>query len=142
MSKILPYLYIGDIDDVTNHNWLHSEGITHIVNCAKELDTGNICESFSYLKLSFDDAPDEKLFPRVKKGHDFIRKAMNGKGKVLVHCYAGISRSVSTACFHLMHEYGISFDEALRVIKKSRRIANPNSGFKKQLKSLVPRKRR
>jgi protein-tyrosine phosphatase len=49
--------------------------------------------------------------------------------KVLFRCYAGISRSVSVACWYLAETLGISKLEALELIKSKRPQAKPNTGF-------------
>lgn len=65
---------------------------------------------------------------------DFINHAASVGSGVLVHCMAGISRSVSMVAYHMMVTYGISYDEAIRIIRSRRHIANPNPGFVYQLK--------
>lgn len=65
---------------------------------------------------------------------DFINHANFVGSGVLVHCMAGISRSVSMVAYHLMVTYGIPYDDAIRIIRSRRSIANPNPGFVYQLK--------
>jgi atypical dual specificity phosphatase len=54
---------------------------------------------------------------------------------VLLHCAAGISRSVSLMAAYLMHRtrWQLSAYEALTYIRTRRRIASPNIGFCLQL---------
>lgn len=49
--------------------------------------------------------------------------------KILFRCYAGISRSVSVACWYLAETMGVSKTEALDLIKSKRPQAKPNAGF-------------
>lgn len=50
-------------------------------------------------------------------------------GNVLVHCFAGISRSSSGIIAYLMNKYGQTFTEALAYCKAKRPIVDPNPGF-------------
>ena len=54
--------------------------------------------------------------------------------KVLVHCHAGQSRSVAIVAAYLMRLEGLSFEETMDVIKQANPHANPNEGFREQLK--------
>lgn len=64
-----------------------------------------------------------QLIERVnRRGHGYPR--------VLFHCAAGISRSVSAAVYHLSHSIqGMTPSASLALVKKKRKIANPNKGF-------------
>ena len=73
--------------------------------------------------------------PYAKVGNHFINCALAKGSKVLVHCMAGISRSVSVVTYHLMITYGLSYDRAIKLIRSRRPIANPNSNFINQLRS-------
>lgn len=136
MSRILPNLYIGDYDDATNHMMLHAKGITHVLNCAEELNSDLFANCFISKKLSFDDLPSQRLSPQIFAGYSFINNAVEKGGVVLVHCAAGISRSVSTAIYYLMRKYNMTYDEAYKLILKNRKIARPNAGFQRQLREL------
>ncbi len=46
------------------------------------------------------------------------------KGNVLVHCYAGISRSAAIVIVYLMTCSDISFESALEFARKQRKIGN------------------
>ena len=49
--------------------------------------------------------------------------------RVLVHCYAGVSRSVTAVIWYLMCHQGHTWDEALELIRARRSVANPNIRF-------------
>jgi protein-tyrosine phosphatase len=64
-----------------------------------------------------------------------MKEAMHaeGGGAVLVHCYAGVSRSASCVIAFLMQECGLTFMEAMTYVRKKRPIVFPNFGFQRQL---------
>jgi protein-tyrosine phosphatase len=45
---------------------------------------------------------------------------------VLVHCYAGVSRSASVCIAYLMKKFNWSLEKSLWFIKSKRRFVNPN----------------
>lgn len=136
MHKILQYLYLGDDDDAKNYKLLRKEGITHVINAAIELKEYHP-DSFVYLSLKLEDCPKQCIRKACEKSHKFIQNAIRRGGKVFVHCYAGISRSSSMVIHHLIKQYKMHPDKALKFVQNIRKIVNPNSGFKKYLKSCV-----
>jgi protein-tyrosine phosphatase len=55
---------------------------------------------------------------------------MNGRN-ILVHCFAGISRSSTTVIAYMMKELGYTFRKALAHCKARRKEVLPNSGFQR-----------
>lgn len=53
---------------------------------------------------------------------------------MLVHCWAGVSRSTTIVISFLMAEHGMSLNDATEHVRKQRWFINPNPGFKNQLK--------
>jgi len=136
MSKILDWLYLGDVDDAHSHSWLHKHGITHVLNCAEELPNFHK-ECFVYMHCKLDDDPEQSLKNCLTRTFNFIEKARKTKnGRVLVHCYAGISRSASIVIHYLMRYYGMSFEQAKQFVKSKRSKIDPNKGFKHQLRQI------
>jgi predicted protein tyrosine phosphatase len=72
--------------------------------------------------------------PMIEIGYNFIDKAINSNNNILVHCMAGVSRSVSLVIYYLMKKYHMNFEKAIILIKEKRKVANPNDSFKNQLK--------
>lgn len=52
---------------------------------------------------------------------------------VLVHCYAGVSRSPALVIAYLMATKGWGLEEAYDFVKERRRIIKPNRSFINQL---------
>lgn len=69
----------------------------------------------------------------IEIGYHFINHAVSNNDIVLVHCMAGISRSVSLVSYYLMKKNGIPFSLSISTIKSKRPVANPNTSFKSQL---------
>jgi protein-tyrosine phosphatase len=53
--------------------------------------------------------------------------------RVLVHCRAGMSRSVTTAAMFLIRRFGLTAHQAMRAIKLKRPVAKPNNAFLEKL---------
>ena len=60
----------------------------------------------------------------------------NPNHKILVHCFAGRSRSVAVVLAYLMYKLHIPLSVALLHVRQFRASANPNSGFINQLKAF------
>jgi protein-tyrosine phosphatase len=54
----------------------------------------------------------------------------------MVHCLAGVSRSVSLSIAFLIKHKGMAYKEAYALIKGRRKIIHPNDGFIEQLKKF------
>lgn len=125
------WLFVGSQTSSMNFFAIKENKITHIFSAigpAQVKIPGVVYESVDIM-----DDPMQSLEYAVDKFIPFVLKARKDKGKVLVHCHAGISRSVSLILAYLIITQGFSFNEALDMVKKSRPIANPNPGFKNQL---------
>jgi protein-tyrosine phosphatase len=70
----------------------------------------------------------------MDESNKFIEKQLADDKKIIVHCMAGISRSVSLVLSYLMYKYKMSYEKALATVRKNRPIANPNEGFMRQLR--------
>jgi dual specificity phosphatase 12 len=81
-------------------------------------------------------APQEPIgryFPQMTAA---IRDAVASREAVLIHCAAGMSRSVSIAAAYLIAAGGLSAADAVAAIKRARPIADPNKGFMEQLEGF------
>jgi hypothetical protein len=100
MWEILPDLFLGDHGDSRDRQRLREQGITHIVNCSKELPCPFEGE-FVYLWLKLED-PDPAYEGKIPVFCAFI-DAGRKQGKVMVHCTGGVSRSPAVILAYLWH---------------------------------------
>jgi hypothetical protein len=136
--EVVQGLYLGNAEFASDLDLLKGLGVTHIVNSAKEVpDYFKGDFNFQYLHLMLNDIPEENISRFFEVSRNFIAEALDNGGVVLVHCWAGVSRSVTVVIYYLTKTYGISVKEALKIIRERRPIANPNVGFIKQLGNVV-----
>jgi len=134
IDLIIPHLYVGNIYAARNKNLLQSLHITHIVNAAEEIPN-YFPGDFDYLELKLrDHSYGESLYQAVTRAYPYITNALKSGGTVLVHCAAGMSRSVSAVIFYLMRTYFIPYEQALALCKSRRPISQPNRGYERQLR--------
>ncbi|GFO32912.1 dual specificity protein phosphatase 22 [Plakobranchus ocellatus] len=132
-GTILSGLYIGNFRDAKDLEQLENNNITHIVSIHD--NAKKILDSKEYLCIQASDSPDQDLslfFPQVI---NFIHRARLEGGGVLVHCLAGVSRSVTITAAYIMTVTNLSWRDALNSIRGARTVANPNFGFQKQLQN-------
>ena len=87
----------------------------------------------NYLYIPAEDIPEFQLAPYFGKSYDFIDRNLL-RTNVLVHCMAGISRSVTIVAAYIVRKFKKTSEEALGQIRRKRSIINPNEGFIRQLK--------
>ncbi|KAG0414908.1 hypothetical protein HPB47_007938 [Ixodes persulcatus] len=86
-----------------------------------------------YLCIQASDTPGQNLTQFFSQSNDFIHHARIEGGNVLIHCLAGVSRSVTIAVAYVMSVTSLNWRESLKAVRGARSIANPNFGFQKQL---------
>ena len=132
-SLIIDRLYLGSIGAAKNLEWLKSNGVTHILCVAGGIDRF-YPKQFEYKVIEIDDAQDEDISAHFESCSEFIDNALcNESNKVLVHCFAGMSRSVTVVSAYLMLKLRIFAVPALTMVKNKRTAARPNAGFIVQL---------
>jgi len=136
LEMVIPKLFVGPIEVAFKTEELRAAGITHVVDLS--CDKYDYREDlFKYLTIAVDDTADSDILNAFWGAREFILQGMGeAGGGVLVHCKAGISRSVSVVMAFLMWEQGLSFAEALLMVQRARPQARPNAGFEKQLHRL------
>jgi len=130
VHRVIENLFVGSQDAAMNEEALKSKNITHVLNVATGISYAHI-DGITFCTIEILDLPETNLinyFPRI---FAFIEKGMTAGG-ILVHCNAGVSRSVSSIIGYLMSK-GKTYQEAYDLVKKARPSAQPNDGFKKQL---------
>ncbi|XP_028936772.1 dual specificity protein phosphatase 12 [Ornithorhynchus anatinus] len=80
------------------------------------------------------DEPRQDLLGSLDRCAAFIGRVRRGGGAVLVHCHAGVSRSVAVVTAFLMKTQQLSFEEAYARVRALRPQAKMNEGFEEQLK--------
>ncbi|AVK74952.1 Protein tyrosine phosphatase [Pandoravirus quercus] len=90
----------------------------------------------AHLLFVLDDVPSTDLSKHFEQCHAFIESAMARGKRVLVHCLAGISRSPTIVCAHLMLKCGMNAIGALDTVRRARPFVDPNPAFCCQLMAL------
>jgi protein-tyrosine phosphatase len=118
--EIIDGLWIGSSADARNAGFIRRHKIGLIVNCSKTVP-------FSFkgvlgYRVNIDDHPSENevLYNYLPTTSRIIDEALeSGKG-VLVHCYAGISRSSSVTAAYLIYKLGLTPEQAIHAIQSQK----------------------
>jgi protein-tyrosine phosphatase len=93
-----------------------------------------------HLVIEAEDCYREELVQRFDETFAFI-ESNRERGAVLVHCFAGISRSATIVIAYIMRKYRLPFSKAYELVKARRSCVFPNFGFTQQLKAYEKRLR-
>lgn len=117
-------LYLPYDDDIRQNLWKKNKDQIDIVKYITNINDYN--ELSRQMRIYQNK-------PMIEIGYHFMENAISSNQNILVHCMAGISRSVSMISYYLMKKYHISADKAISTIRNIRNIVNPNDSFKYQL---------
>ena len=133
-NEIIDNIYVGNYRFALNSSLMIKEGITHILNCGNGLknfyENDNI---FKYLYIPLYDSESQKLEKYLEKSNNFIKEGSENGNKILIHCGAGMSRSITLCLMYMIIEKKYKFSDAYKIVKEKRKCAVPNSGFRKLL---------
>lgn len=133
INQVSDRLYISDGETAHCKQFLDDYKITHIINMTADLEC-KFVKHFKYIVVPIDDTVDEDIGIYFDEGIKFITTALkeNPKNRVLVHCWAGVSRSASMIVAYLIKKHKITFFEAIDRVRTVRYIS-PNPGFRRHL---------
>lgn len=148
MNFVTRHLLIGDIAEANNEKLLKRFKIRAVVNCS---NTSPLPEFYQRLGIAtlwipFDDgeAFGRGMHPRIKRAFIFVKRHIQHRKNVLVHCRAGVSRSSAFTISYLYWSGAArSFDKAFDRVRRVHPIALPHylvlSSFKELLGLAVNR---
>ena len=134
-ALIAPNLYLGSIGAAQSEEQIKEKGITHVLTVARGFEIKNV-EGVKYMTVEVADRPDADIRSHFPQCFEFISGAVKSGGNILVHCFAGRSRSASVCAAYIMCHENIRLDEALMRMRLARPQINPNAGFMAQLNQL------
>ena len=127
IHRIDRHVYLGG-SDAAEPDVLRANGITRVVR----LYAGPPDVRAPGVDLSVYPALDSSDFdirPVAVEAVRAMQAARADGARVLVHCHAGISRSVTVVLLYLMVQHRLPLDRALAGLRRIRPCANPNPGF-------------
>ncbi|KAM3141131.1 hypothetical protein pb186bvf_006736 [Paramecium bursaria] len=133
-------LYIGDIDCAQSQELLRKLQIGAILSVIDEPEVV-ITSEIIHQTINVPDACDlnlQEYFPRTNEFIERHRQHTN----VMVHCYAGISRSPTVVIAYIMNKFDWSFQRSMKAVIARRQQVKPNDGFIKQLINYDSQKQR
>lgn len=133
LSVVQPGLYLSGIGPTRNHKRLLNLNVVAVVSVALEADPKHQAPGITYLHIPIIDEPNVPIGDHFASTTEFIHRHRETGGGVLVHCMAGMSRSVSMVAAYLVRYQQMSLYDAIKVIKIGRPIAHPNDGFMRHL---------
>ncbi|CAM1297565.1 DUSP14 (predicted) [Pycnogonum litorale] len=131
VSEVTDHLYLSAARAVRIEE-VRARGITCIVNATIEIPNLPL-NDIDYIKVQIDDSPFCNIYSYFDSIADKIQEVKKRKGRTLVHCIAGVSRSASLCIAYLMKYEGMTLRKAYYYVKSKRPIIRPNDGFFRQL---------
>ncbi|XP_032666703.1 dual specificity protein phosphatase MPK-4-like [Odontomachus brunneus] len=136
-DEIEPGLFLGNLTAATDIDWLKEVEITHILtvdSCPLPRKIQDRLPNLITKYIQVTDMPREDLLTYFEDSYEFIDRAIESNGRVLVHCYFGMSRSATVVIAYIMKKHESSFTDVFHAVKAKRRFVAPNPGFVAQLR--------
>ncbi|XP_065911612.1 dual specificity protein phosphatase 10-like isoform X2 [Dysidea avara] len=131
---VLSHLVLGNEKDASSMDTIKHFNISYVLNitakCPNYFETDR---NFKYKRISANDTGSQKLIDHFEEAFHFIEEARTNNKVVLVHCMAGISRSVTITIAYLMKFHRMSMNRAYHYLKDMRPAISPNLNFMGQL---------
>lgn len=134
ITEVLPCLYLCGACAIVRPETIESLSIKFVVNATIELpDTPLPDVAPEYFRVPVKDTREANLLDYFDQVADLIEETRQKHGRSLVHCLAGVSRSVSLVLAYLMKYSNMSLKSAFQHVRSVRPQVRPNVGFFKQL---------
>ena len=148
INEIIPHLYVSNWEASDNPKILKKYNIKAVITLETRPKSNSILDYYdrhniNHMYVYIPDSPNADISEHFDETYEFIKFHISRGENVLVHCWAGVSRSATTALNYIIrssYEAGevytcpCKFLEAvLEYAVSQRSIIHPNKGFLKQL---------
>uniref|UniRef100_A0A6B2E806 Dual specificity protein phosphatase n=1 Tax=Phlebotomus kandelakii TaxID=1109342 RepID=A0A6B2E806_9DIPT len=135
--EILPGLFLGNASHSEDSRALQKYNIRYVLNVTPDLP--NVFEGsggIQYLQIPITDHWSQDVAVYFPTAIQFIEEARTKGAAVLVHCLAGVSRSVTVTLAYLMHARSLCLNDAFSLVRARKPDVSPNFHFMEQLHSF------
>ena len=132
-TPITDFLFVGGKSIAADRQLLLSIGITHVVNLVGDLCDNYFPADFVYQRWFLLDHAGEDIICILYPVMELIDHCRTSRGKVLIHCQQGVSRSCVLCIAYIMYSMQMDYDQAFQYVRQRRGICRPNVGFMAQL---------
>ncbi|KAI9475760.1 MAG: hypothetical protein EXX96DRAFT_574521 [Benjaminiella poitrasii] len=141
-SRILPFLYLGNLNHATNPEMLKILNITHVVSVGENADLDEKAFKVFFLDNLYDDGIDS-IRDRLNSVVDFVEDARLQGTTCLIHCRVGVSRSAAISICYVMKHLQYTFVQAYLFVRARRLnvIIQPNLKFTYEMLQLEQREK-
>jgi len=140
LSEVIEgFMFLGAQKDASNYPLLEAYEIKNVLSLCHthpHLTNVRIPEHINFLGIPAIDFEDYDISQHFEECFQFLDKVHAAKQKVVVHCWAGVSRSPTIVLAYLMRSKGMKLPEALKLVRDRRNIIAPNEGFLARLMVL------
>lgn len=131
--QILSHLYLGCRKAASSKESLKEHNISRVLNVTSEESQYQHLDGFTYYQIAVEDRHEVDMLQHLPSAFAFIEQARLSNEKVLVHCHAGMSRSVTVVISYLMKYYEHSLNSAYDFVRQKKSNISPNFSFLQQL---------
>jgi protein-tyrosine phosphatase len=125
-SLILPGLYLSGIDCI-NETILDKYNIKHVISVMN--NPPKLSDKYNQFCIPINDDFSAVIRPYFESAHQIINDALNNGENILIHCYAGISRSATIVISYIMKRNSFTDNDAITFVRNKRNIIDPNFVF-------------
>lgn len=132
-NEIIPGLFLSSFKIARDINKLQELNIKGIINVTKDILNYHEDKGIKYCNIPINDSWTDNIIDYFDTTHKFIDEHLNRGENVLVHCFAGISRSATIVISYLMKKNKLNYKKAYKIVKTKRNKIEPNLSFIGQL---------
>ena len=148
ITEIVPHLFLSNWFTSNNPYVLNKNKIKAVVTLETMNKPDNILlyqkmNGIQSLYIRLPDSPSANIYQYFDMTYDFINDKISRGENVLVHCYAGVSRSSAIVLNYILRTFYQNEKPkanpqevlylVLEFVQRKRSIVNPNQGFLNQL---------
>jgi len=140
VNKISEHLWLGNYEAAKDSSFFQTHNIKFVVNCTRDLPYPEFYKELGIkairLPINDIDTSDNNavLINNMDSLLEQINSQIQSKHNVLVHCFAGVSRSATTVACYLIKYYNFRYDLAIFFIQWKRPVAfRPTPMFRRFL---------
>lgn len=137
--KIIDNIWVGNEASALSENFVRGNNIQVVVNCTKDVPMK--FSGVTYFQIPVDDSLKEEDMDKMTRilpiVVEFIKRQVDLKKNILVHCYQGAQRSAVVATAYVMKKRNLTPKQAVEVVLKQRPPAFHDGNHVNFDKSLV-----